>query len=354
MRGLLAFLFVLALVAATSFTTGGCGTEPFPTRPSRTLVYSDAIQAGGPGLVDVYYPPAGVDSSTTPISSLNLPAIMVIHGGAWRIGDKSQVGPVALELAGQGYVTFAPNYSLAPAVEFPAPVLDLQACLRFMRSNASELGIDPTRIGAWGGSAGGHLATMLALRDDPVVTGGSSSSSSGGSSGSSGSGSSVPPGTVPLPQIRSVTFSSGRVTCAVDSFGPADLTIPNGMAPDEDGILRDFLGAPRAQLSTSRLLEASTISYVRDDASVLILHGTADTFVSIDHSEHLSTALTNAKADVSFIRVFGGGHDASTYHASEAWSTTLQFLATRLGSSPSSSSSSSSTTTTGGTSGTGQ
>ena len=74
---------------------------------------------------------------------------------------------------------------------------------------------------------------------------------------------------------------------AIDASGPADLSIPNGMAPDEDGILRDFLGAPRFQLSPLRIAEASTTSYARKDASVLILHGTADTFVSIDHAEHL-------------------------------------------------------------------
>jgi len=71
-----------------------------------------------------------------------------------------------------------------------------------------------------------------------------------------------------LPQIRSLAYSEGRVVCAVDAFGPADLTIPNGMAPNEDGILTDFLGAPFAQLSQSRLLSASTITYARNDASV--------------------------------------------------------------------------------------
>jgi len=124
------------------------------------------------------------------------------------------------------------------------------------------------------------------------------------------------------------------VRAAVDAFGPADLTIPNGMAPDEDGILRDFLGAPRFQLSDLQLLNASTITYARPDASVLILHGTSDSFVSIDHSEHLYKALSDKGADVNFIRVYGGLHDYSTYHAPEAWATTLQFFDTRLSGNP--------------------
>ncbi|HZU97008.1 MAG TPA: alpha/beta hydrolase [Planctomycetota bacterium] len=318
MKKLLVFLVALVVAAIGAVTTEGCSPAPKTPQPNRTLVYSDAIQAGGPGLVDVYNPPASADSSTIPISSLERPAIMVIHGGAWHIGDKSQVAGVAAEFASLGYVAFAPNYSLAPAVEWPAPLLDLQSCLRFLRTNYSELGIDPNRIGAWGGSAGGHLSTMLMLKNDPVVVGSSSTTTTSG--------------VFTLTGIRVNAVSTGRVTCAVDAFGPADLTIPNGMAPDEDGILTDFLGAPFAQLSQSRLLSASTTSYVRDDASVLILHGTADTMVSIDNSEHLYTALLGAQADVNFIRVYGGGHDASTYHSPEAWSTTLRFLSQRIGS----------------------
>jgi acetyl esterase/lipase len=314
------FLVALGVVALCAVTTEGCSPAERDFPPSRTLTYSSAIQAGGPGLVDVYEPPASADSSTIPVSGLNRPAIMVIHGGAWHSGDKSQVSLVATQFAAEGYVAFAPNYSLAPAVEFPAPILDLQACLRFLRTNYSELGIDPTRIGAWGESAGGYLGTMLALQNDPVVTGSSSTTTT------------IPPGTVPLPEIRSVALSEGRVVCTIDAFGPADLTIPNGMAPDEDGILTDFLGAPFAQLSPSRLLQASTTSYVRNDASVLILHGTADTMVSIDNSEHLNTALLGVQADVGFIRVYGGGHDQSTFHSPEAWGATLQFLSQRIGS----------------------
>jgi pimeloyl-ACP methyl ester carboxylesterase len=119
------------------------------------------------------------------------------------------------------------------------------------------------------------------------------------------------------------------VRATVDAFGPADLTIPNGLAPNEDQILTNFLGAPFAQLSTSRLLSASTTSYARSDASVLILHGTADPFVSIENSEHLFSALANA--DVQFIRVVGGGHDDSTFHSPQTWPATLQFFQQRIG-----------------------
>lgn len=356
----LALGFMLATVVAV--WTVGCSSESKPApRPVKTLTYTDNLVEGGPGYVDVYEQTmtvtsnsttsssSGSSSTTTPTTSALKPAIIVIHGGAWRSGARWQVGPVANEFAQNGYVAFAPDYSLAPRAKWSAQLKDLQTLLRYIRTNSSTLGVDPKRIGAWGGSAGGHLATMLALHDDPVLTSSTTTSSSGsgtsGSSGSSscsgmsgsGSGSSTTTSsggqtttTSTPPPLEEVVVTSGRVRCTVDAFGPADLTIPDGMAPDEDGILRDFLGAPRLQLSTSELLDASTINYARPDASVLILHGTSDSFVSIDHSEHLFKALTNAKADVDFIRVYGGLHDFSTYHAPEAWGRTLQFFDTRL------------------------
>jgi len=334
--------------------TVGCGSDSKDSkkspRPSKVnVVYTPTLQMGGPGYCDIYEPPAPTSSTSKSVTLKNRPAIIAIHGGAWRSGSKYQVSAVASEFAREGFVVVAPDYSLGPRVQWPAPLIDLQACTRFMRENADDLGIDPKKIGAWGLSAGGHLATMLALVDDPKVA--------------STPTSTTPPSSGPPPAasapLEEIVVTSGRVRCAVDASGPADLTIPRGMGPDEDGILRDFLGAPRAELSVSQLLDASTTNYARRDASVLILHGTSDSFVSIEHSEHLFLKLRDVRSDVDFIRVYGGGHDGSTFHASEAWAGTLQFFNTKLAgptssttssssSSPSSSSSSSSSSSGGG------
>src|SRR5256885_1241249 len=75
-------------------------------------------------------------------------------------------------------------------------------------------------------------------------------------------------------QLDEVVVMSGRVRCLVDVFGFVDLTILKGMGFDEDGILRDFLGGPRAELSVSQIFDASTTNHARRDVSVLILHGT--------------------------------------------------------------------------------
>ncbi|QDU41328.1 Carboxylesterase NlhH [Maioricimonas rarisocia] len=89
------------------------------------------------------------------------PAIVVVHGGGWKNGDRSKFRRLALELAACGYVTAAISYRLSGEAPFPAAIHDCKAAVRYLRANAAELKIDPDRIGVVGGSAGGHLAALL-------------------------------------------------------------------------------------------------------------------------------------------------------------------------------------------------
>src|SRR4029077_5650098 len=93
--------------------------------------------------------------------SAKIPCIVVIHGGGWGTGDKTRFAAIAARLAEQGFAAACIGYRLLPEVEFPAPVVDCKAAVRWVRANAAQHGIDPDRIGAIGGSAGGHLVAML-------------------------------------------------------------------------------------------------------------------------------------------------------------------------------------------------
>ena len=104
-------------------------------------------------LMDVYRPKAGGDS---------LPACVLVHGGGWTGGDKEKFTPLAIALAQRGYVVANIEYRLAGAAKYPAAVRDCTAAVRFVRANAKHFGLNPERIGAWGGSAGGHLVGLLA------------------------------------------------------------------------------------------------------------------------------------------------------------------------------------------------
>ena len=114
--------------------------------------------------VDVFYPD---DESFPPPR----PLIVYVHGGAWTDGDKSDdnehvlYDPVKDELLARGYVFAAVNYRLAGggANSWPAPVEDVKCAVRHLRHDALKYRIDPDRIGAWGHSTGGYLASMLGV-----------------------------------------------------------------------------------------------------------------------------------------------------------------------------------------------
>ncbi|MBT6851657.1 MAG: alpha/beta hydrolase [Opitutae bacterium] len=91
-----------------------------------------------------------------------LPAIVCIHGGGWAKGNRTGHAKIAQALAARGYVAATISYRLSGEAPFPAAIQDCKAAVRFLRTNAKELGIDADKIGAIGLSAGGHLTALLA------------------------------------------------------------------------------------------------------------------------------------------------------------------------------------------------
>ncbi len=88
-------------------------------------------------------------------------AIMIIHGGGWRSGNRAQHYPLAEKLASLGYTCFTPEYRLSTEALFPAAVNDLKSAIRWIREHASQYTIDTSKIVALGFSAGGELAAFL-------------------------------------------------------------------------------------------------------------------------------------------------------------------------------------------------
>jgi len=126
------------------------------------------------------YRPAGLgardlgltDSAQTPNPKPQVPCVVVIHGGSWQNGDSRQFPRLNAYLAARGYVVAAINYRLSPQHRFPAQRDDVLAAIGFLKANAAELGIDPTRFVLLGRSAGGHLALLAAYTArDPAIRG---------------------------------------------------------------------------------------------------------------------------------------------------------------------------------------
>ncbi|MBM3140023.1 MAG: alpha/beta hydrolase [Chloroflexi bacterium] len=103
---------------------------------------------------DVYTPPGGRPQGA--------PGVVIVHGGGWREGDRSQLRGYGLRLARQGYVCAAIEYRLLGEAPWPAQIEDVKAAIRWMRANAERLGVDPNRIAITGNSAGGHLSLLAA------------------------------------------------------------------------------------------------------------------------------------------------------------------------------------------------
>lgn len=105
--------------------------------------------------LDIYWPAEGNGP---------FPVILVIHGGAFMGGDKRdiQLTPM-LEGLKRGYAVVSMNYRMSGEATFPALVQDVRAAIRWVRANAEKFLFDPTKIAAWGGSAGGYLALMAGV-----------------------------------------------------------------------------------------------------------------------------------------------------------------------------------------------
>lgn len=104
-------------------------------------------------LCDLFRPKGNAES---------LPAILIVHGGGWLNGSKNKFRALAIELAKRGYATVAIEYRLGHEAKFPTAIQDCNAATAFLKANASRFGIDDKRIGAIGGSAGGHLVGLMA------------------------------------------------------------------------------------------------------------------------------------------------------------------------------------------------
>lgn len=210
------------------------------------------------------------------------PAIIWFHGGGWCMGDYHDAFASAYGLSDLGYVTGSVEYRLSAEAKYPAQIQDCKAAIRFLRANASKYGIDPDRIGVWGGSAGGHLVALLG------TTGG-------------------------IRQLEgdegNLDYSS-RVQAVCDLFGPTDLSESGmkGYIPQVVGMVEALLGGPvKDHRGLARL--ASPVEFAsKDDPPFLILHGDQDPLVPISQSEELYNALERVGADAKLVRVKHGGH----------------------------------------------
>ena len=224
---------------------------PAGVRIERDVTY---LESGRAEKADLYLPAENPESRRRP-------AVVIIHGGGWTGGEKGAAREfnIGTNLAIRGYVGMSIDYVLSTGgkVTWPHNLYDCKTAVRWLRKNADRLQIDTEHIGVIGGSAGGHLAAMVAL------TG---------------------PGDRLDPEGPYGEFSC-RVQCAVDMYGPAELLGSRDIA---------MLGKTHTE-APELYRAASPVTYSDSgDPPVLILHGTADRAVDVKQSEILAAALKAA------------------------------------------------------------
>ena len=237
---------------------------------------------------EVPYTGAGARTQTLLIAypknrSVKRPAVIHLHGGGFRQGAAE--GKTAVLFAKAGFIGISINYRLSGEALFPAAVHDAKTAVRWARAQAARYGIDPDRIGAFGGSAGGHLALMLGL--------------SGGDAYLEGDG--------PYQEF------SSRVRAVVENYAPTDFLKMNDVPGDIDHNAPQspesaFIGGA-IQENPEQVRRANPLTYLDPtDPPTLVLHGENDRSVPIQQSELLVAALAKAGIPHQFVRVKNAGH----------------------------------------------
>jgi len=259
---------------------------PFYLRDRRVRRIRNIRYAEGAGkrhLLDVYQPkPADAHGP-----SKKMPVLLQIHGGAWMIGDKSQQGlPLMLHLAAEGWVCVANNYRLSPKATFPDHLVDCKQALAWVREHIEEYGGDPDFIVVTGGSAGGHLAALVALTaNDPQYQ----------------------------PGFEDADTS---VAACVPFYGVYDLVAEIGTSPADEWLANRVM---KTSLADGRELYESgspTLRAHADAPTFFVIHGDRDNIAAVSQAREFVTVLRAvSQRPVAYAEIEGGSHAFDVFHS---------------------------------------
>lgn len=203
------------------------------------------------------------------------PAVLVVHGGAWHLGSRAQLSAQSQMFARQGFTAVAISYRLAPKHKFPAQIEDCRAALAWMRAEAENLKIDPTRIGGFGYSAGAQLIALLGTHTD-----GDSSLSNPSNSKTSG--------------LRAIACGGA----------PCEFRVLH----KDQRMLSFWLGGTRREVP-DQYRNASPAAFVSsDDPPMFFFHGEKDSLVPVESPKLMVSKLTEVGVEAELYMVPDTGH----------------------------------------------
>lgn len=259
-------------------------------------------------VLDIYLP----DEGDGPF-----PLLIHIHGGGFAMGDKRD-GHVKklLDAIKKGYAFASIEYRLSSEALFPAAVLDVRECIRFLKKNSSKFHIDPTRIGTIGGSAGGNLSAFLAMNI---------------------------PNNEFIGEKDKVFDETPTIKMAIDWFGPTNFKIMDEQALKNGISFTDhnesysaescYMGKPLNEVDEEWIEKANPISYISNNmCPLLIEHGTHDKLVPFGQSIILNDAIVKkiGYGHVFFQPLENADHEDKAFESDENMDLVWEFIKEKL------------------------
>lgn len=221
------------------------------------------------------------------------PTVLVVHGGAWRSGNRKQLTGYAVSLAQRGFNCFAIDYRLAPKDKFPAQIDDCRAALKWVRTNAEEYKVDTAKVGAIGYSAGGHLVCLLATTGE-------------------------------APSEKNGNVDT-RLQAVAAGGAPTDFR-----AFPDDGKWAEYWMGGDLKTVPEKFNAASATAFVdKDDAPVFFFNGTADELVPLKWSKSCHDALKACGVRTELHTIEGARHIPAAMD-SKALDKAYEFLESEL------------------------
>ena len=208
------------------------------------------------------------------------PGVLVVHGGAWRMGTRAQLSGIAQMLARHGMTAAAISYRLAPQSQFPAQIEDCKAAVRWMRSEAAKWKIDPAHIGACGYSAGGQLVALLGTTD-----------------ARDGLEGIADPENQPSTRLQAV--AAGGAPCEFRTL------------PPELDFLSFWLGGSRGERPQQYVLASARAFVTSDDPPMFLFHGAEDDLVPVESPKAMRESLATAGVETELYVAPNCGHMAA-------------------------------------------
>ncbi|MDQ6704715.1 MAG: alpha/beta hydrolase fold domain-containing protein, partial [Acidobacteriota bacterium] len=230
------------------------------------------------------------------------PGIILIHGGGFSGGTRDSELPMAIRLAQNGYVAAAVSYRLTPMFQFPLPLHDVKAAVRFLRANAGKFGVDKEHMAAIGVSAGATWAQFLAVtRNMPQFEGGGA-----------------------------YRQESSSVDCAISYYGRSDMRRAYEGSVNAAEALPPLLGGDRMSALDAHF-RASPLNWTNpDSAPILAIHGTRDKNVPFEQSVWLVERMRSMGVEAELETMAEAGHGFKGADDERAFTRSLDFLNRKL------------------------